>query len=625
MILTIIMLSMFSCIFADSAVDTTLVKTSARSIALGNAFAPQADDYSALFSNPAGLIKVRNLEIGAMQNTILDTISNFNGVAVVPVANGTFAFGTVFSGASGMQTTAKDINDRMISTGSLDYSNLMLVGAFASKVQSPFSKEDNLAIGISGKIFSESVGGSLSYKSLGFNSDFGLLYTVNPAFDLSAVYHNFLPTTIKWDTNYTSNIDYSMNAGFKYSILSNKEGSLFSLENQTLDLLTDVELFNQNNKMTPHFGLEYKPFSFLAIRAGMSIVDQAVDSVSVGKVNKYALGLGVYYEGFRFDYAYSIDPDGIENNNAHFFSMMVDILPAPVSSVVKPAAQKEAPQYVKLDFTSDRFTTYKKRQVVVGSVVAQVSKIKVNEDFVEIANGKFKKQVKFSDYGKHVIRVVAYDDMGNVLSTLDSKVLYLYSFPDVSEKNWARKYIEELATAKLIKGFPDGNFKPNDLIKRGEFSTLLVRTKNLPYSDERATNNAVFTDIKNHWASPFILKVSQEGLMKGYAGRKFMPDKPTVREEAVFSMVKMDELVVPVATTKSNFKDVRSGTELNKYVEASVENGLIVGYPDGTFRPLKDITRAEIAKVFYTSKLGQAYINEMYDWPSYKYNPADYK
>ncbi|GAB4196232.1 MAG: hypothetical protein Fur006_43480 [Coleofasciculaceae cyanobacterium] len=46
------------------------------------------------------------------------------------------------------------------------------------------------------------------------------------------------------------------------------------------------------------------------------------------------------------------------------------------------------------------------------------------------------------------------------------------TFSDVSN-HWARPFIESLAEAKIVNGFPDGTFKPNQPVTRAEFATLV--------------------------------------------------------------------------------------------------------------------------------------------------------
>ena len=57
----------------------------------------------------------------------------------------------------------------------------------------------------------------------------------------------------------------------------------------------------------------------------------------------------------------------------------------------------------------------------------------------------------------------------------DYKVLTTKRFKDVSDKHWASKYINTLADRKIISGYPDGNFNPEQPITFGELATILVR------------------------------------------------------------------------------------------------------------------------------------------------------
>jgi hypothetical protein len=52
-------------------------------------------------------------------------------------------------------------------------------------------------------------------------------------------------------------------------------------------------------------------------------------------------------------------------------------------------------------------------------------------------------------------------------------------FPDIPAKHWAKTEIEELATAGLIWGYPDGNFNPNKKLSRAEFASIVATAKHL--------------------------------------------------------------------------------------------------------------------------------------------------
>ncbi|MDD5457089.1 MAG: S-layer homology domain-containing protein [Candidatus Margulisbacteria bacterium] len=611
---TVFLLVSVSFLFAEFTVDPSLAKTSARSVALGNAFSAMADDYSALYVNPAGMTQVKNMEFGMMQNTLLDSVFSFNGAGIFPMKNMTVGVGGLFNGVSGIPITDRNLaNSRIISVGSSDYSNTLLSVAIASKFKTPFTQAENLSLGLSGKMFMERVGGAVQSNAIGYNADFGALYQVNPALDLSLVYHNFLPYGVKWDTDHNANLDYSMTVGGRYTIMGNKQENLIYMDNQTLDILGDIDFMNANSKLIPKVGIEYKPYPFLALRAGVVNDYDASDPANVKQVAKYAIGVGVAYQGFRIDYAYSLDPNSTDNNS-HYVSMLVDIFSA------KPAEEREL-SYINLTSISDKLITYKKYHKIAGTVApGQVAKIKVNENFVTINNNSFSTDISLGDYGKYVVRIKAFDANNKLLGYQDIRILYLASFDDVKDKYWAKKYIEELATAKVIQGYPDNTYRPDNLIKRSEFSALLVRTKKIPFEGRFNKDDVIFKDLKNHWAMNYVMAAYQAGLVTGYENRMFKPEKPTIRQEAVISMVKMDDLILPVDIPKSQFSDMKDNDPLNRYVSVAADHNLIVGYPDGTFKPARNITRAEMAKIFYNSQLGSVYITDLFDWSTYKYN-----
>ena len=616
----------------DYSVDASLVKTSARSVALGNAFAPMADDYAALFANPAGLFLVDHQQFGAMQTNMMDAVNSFSGAGVFPLKGATFGAGFLYNGVAGMPVDTSRVAGRIVAGTEADYSNTVVVMGLAAPVDTPLTAPNALVLGMTGKFFLENVGGTVKKSSTGMNADFGALLRVNNAMNISLVYHNFLPTGVKWDSGTQSNVDYSMSLGARYRLLGQDMDSIFFSEDQSIDIMGDIALLDQNQKYVPRAGVEYKPFPFLALRGGLIFEEMATGVNTSAQNMKLSFGMGAVYQGVHFDYALVMDPNGIEGNNQHYLSMLLDIFPAKKVDAPVVAAQAPAPApalkvaavafspYINLQTPEDHFVTYKNKHMFKGTVVESVTRLEINQRPVAIKNGKFSTSIVLKDYGKNVVQITAYNQAGDVLSAMDIKILWLMQFEDVGDKHWAKKYIEDLATARVIKGFPDGQFKPNDRIKRGEFSALLVRTKKIPVDElARATDTGLFLDIKKHWASPYIKSAVEAGVIEGYPKKKFKPDKATLRQEAVVSMVKMDDIQLSMDAAKTKFKDVQQGTDLSQYIETSVQNGVIVGYPDGTFKPRADISRAEIAKAFYSTKLGQLYVNDLYDWDSYKY------
>lgn len=109
-------------------------------------------------------------------------------------------------------------------------------------------------------------------------------------------------------------------------------------------------------------------------------------------------------------------------------------------------------------------------------------------------------------------------------------------FPDVPNSHWAACDIDKLAINDVVVGYPDGFFKPNRNISRAEFATMLVKGFNL---DCDLSRNTMFSDVsKSNWANPAIAKAVDEDLMKGYPNRTFRPKAPVTRVEALTSIAK---------------------------------------------------------------------------------------
>lgn len=102
-----------------------------------------------------------------------------------------------------------------------------------------------------------------------------------------------------------------------------------------------------------------------------------------------------------------------------------------------------------------------------------------------------------------------------------------------------------------------------------------------------------FTDTSGHWASTDIARAAQLQIIFGYPDGTFRPNAETTRAEFIAMLVRALGLEADSAVT---FTDEIPGWAL-PFISAAVKAGLISGYNDGTFRPNQMITRAEMAVI----------------------------
>jgi chitodextrinase len=157
--------------------------------------------------------------------------------------------------------------------------------------------------------------------------------------------------------------------------------------------------------------------------------------------------------------------------------------------------------------------------------------------------------------------------------------------------HWAAKDIADLIITGAIEGYPDRTFKPDHNITRAEFVKLLVSALKLPVKTGK-----VFADTDSHWAKEYIAAAHANGIAGGYTETTFGPDDLITREQMAVMVINAAKL--DVVTDNLSFTDEASISDWARSAVATAkEYGIIEGYPDQSFKPSANATRAEASKV----------------------------
>ncbi|MEK8132600.1 S-layer homology domain-containing protein [Paenibacillus filicis] len=179
------------------------------------------------------------------------------------------------------------------------------------------------------------------------------------------------------------------------------------------------------------------------------------------------------------------------------------------------------------------------------------------------------------------------------------------NFVDISETYWANSAIMDLAKSQVISGYEDGSFKPEKYVTREEFASLIAKTfyLDLPSSNSKPTYYDVTPD---RWSFSYI--EASKDFLTGYyppSGKAiFNPTTDATREDVAVALVKTlgyqpDELK-DERILERKFYDLGSiSPNLRTYVALAVEKQIFDGYPNGTFRGDKQVTRAEVASLLH--------------------------
>ncbi|REE66716.1 S-layer family protein [Paenibacillus taihuensis] len=145
-------------------------------------------------------------------------------------------------------------------------------------------------------------------------------------------------------------------------------------------------------------------------------------------------------------------------------------------------------------------------------------------------------------------------------------------------------------------GYPDGSFRPERGITRAEIAAILSR---LFTGDQAAAVS--FADVKKtHWAAKEIAAVTAQKWMVGYPDGNFRPDQQVTRAE--FAQILLN--VKKWNPVSGNVFEDAKGHWAATAIATLAKQGLLQGYPDGTFRPNQSIKRVE-ADVVFNELLGR--------------------
>ena len=180
------------------------------------------------------------------------------------------------------------------------------------------------------------------------------------------------------------------------------------------------------------------------------------------------------------------------------------------------------------------------------------------------------------------------------------------NFSDVQTSYWAKPYIEALASENIIKGFPDGSFRPNDPVTRAQFAALI---KNAFQNPAQRTSRS-FSDVKsNYWATTAIDAAYTTGFLSGYPNGTFAPEQKIPKVQALVSLASGLKLS-PVGSVDDTLKQFNDQAQIPGWarpnVAAATQRSIPVNYPNvANLSPSQSASRADIAAYLYQALVSQ--------------------
>lgn len=142
-----------------------------------------------------------------------------------------------------------------------------------------------------------------------------------------------------------------------------------------------------------------------------------------------------------------------------------------------------------------------------------------------------------------------------------------------------------------VQGYPDGTVKPAGNITRAETAAILFRLMDDTSRNNYYSTKSGFRDVAaGSWYNTYVATLNNAGVITDSSNGYFRPNEAITRAELAAMLAKFSE-----TTGAANyFNDVSAKYWAANAIAICAKLGWITGYPDGTFRPDKNVTRAEL-------------------------------
>mgnify|MGYP000211586958 FL=1 len=212
--------------------------------------------------------------------------------------------------------------------------------------------------------------------------------------------------------------------------------------------------------------------------------------------------------------------------------------------------------------------------------------------------------------------------MGNAFQEAAAHITFVFS---VEDNELPPQPLEREKHDAYICGYPDGTVKPERQITRAEVATIFYRLLQDEARENVWSRTNSYSDVASGaWYNSAVSTLTNAGILTGYEDGTFRPNAPITRAE--FATIAARFYHAPEVTGDA-FPDI-FGSWARVYINRAAALGLVRGYPDGTFRPNTEITRAEVMEiinnVLFRTPDKEHFLPDMVTWPDNPDTPGNW-
>ncbi|WP_191991788.1 S-layer homology domain-containing protein [Bacillus aerolatus] len=162
-------------------------------------------------------------------------------------------------------------------------------------------------------------------------------------------------------------------------------------------------------------------------------------------------------------------------------------------------------------------------------------------------------------------------------------------FKDLTESHRFYEEMLFLESEGVISGYTDSTFRPDEEVTRAAAAIMIGRALRLS-GEQRATK---FSDVgANQKASGYIASAVEKGIISGFPDGTYRPHEFVTRGQMAIFLSRAFQLTEEAA---ASFTDVSPNMSAYVYIKRILAEKITAGYPNNTYRPNVDVTRAQFS------------------------------
>ena len=218
-----------------------------------------------------------------------------------------------------------------------------------------------------------------------------------------------------------------------------------------------------------------------------------------------------------------------------------------------------------------------------GSIKGQVG-IKYNDDgsYILLPKSIVKGTTPYTLYDPSVYKISILDNAKD--------------FTDVNDSDWFAEYVDFASSHELYNGVKTGVFAPNTPMSRAMLATVLYRLE----EPENTSAANPFSDVlSDYWYTDGIDWASEDKVILGYGNGCFGPDDSITREQLAAMLYRYAESIGMDTSASQSLSEYTDGNQTSAWAQDAMKwangSGIVNGKGNGILDPKGNATRAEVA------------------------------